>query len=74
MDFNDSPAEAAFRSEVRAWLTANVPASQELSGLDAIAQAKLWQKRKFDAGWACLRWPREYGFRGASAIDRKSVV
>jgi alkylation response protein AidB-like acyl-CoA dehydrogenase len=70
MDFDDSQAEAAFRAEVRAWLVANVPRPAELAGLDAIAQAKLWQKRKYDAGWACLRWPKAYGGRGASAIEQ----
>ncbi len=30
----------------------------------------MWQKRKYDAGWACLRWPKEYGGRGASAIEQ----
>lgn len=70
MDFSDTPAEAAFRKEAKAWLKANVPSEKELSGLDYIAQAKLWQKRKYDAGWACIRWPKEHGGRGASAIEQ----
>ena len=70
MDFNDSPAEAAFREEARAWLAANVPTPDELKGLDDMARAKLWQKRKFDAGWACIRWPKEYGGRGASPMEQ----
>ena len=70
MDFNDTPEEAAFRAEAREWLQANVPSRQELEGLDDIQAAKLWQKRKYDAGWACIRWPQEYGGRGASAIEQ----
>ena len=70
MDFNDTAEEAAFRSEARAWLEANAPKREELEGLDEIAAAKLWQKRKYDAGWACIRWPEEYGGRGASAIEQ----
>ena len=70
MDFSDTPAEAAFREEARAWLQANVPSAAELDGLDPIAQAKLWQKRKYEAGWACIRWPKEYGGRGASAVEQ----
>ena len=70
MDFNDTPEEARFRAEARTWLEANVPARAELEGLDEIAAAKLWQKRKYDAGWACLRWPKEYGCREASAIEQ----
>ena len=70
MDFSDTPAEAAFRAEARTWLEANQPTEDELAGLGGLEQAKLWQKRKFDAGWACIRWPKEYGGRGASAIEQ----
>ena len=69
MDFNDTPQEAAFREEARAWLAENVPTEEEFEGLNLMARAKLWQKRKHDAGWACIRWPKEYGGRGASAIE-----
>ncbi len=70
MDFNDSPEEAKFREEARAWLTANTPSASDLEGLNAIEQAKLWQKKKADAGWAVIRWPKEYGGRGANAIEQ----
>lgn len=70
MDFKDTPEEAKFRAEARAWLEANVPGEDELKSLDYIGQAKLWQKRKYDAGWACIRWPKEHGGRGASAIEQ----
>ncbi|MFW6092558.1 MAG: acyl-CoA dehydrogenase family protein, partial [Pseudomonadota bacterium] len=70
MDFSDSPEEAKFREEARAWLKENVPTEKELEGLDYLQQAKLWQKRKYDAGWACITWPKEYGGRGASAIEQ----
>ena len=70
MDFSDTAAEATFREQARAWLAANIPGEQELAGLDYIASAKLWQQRKFDAGWACIRWPKEYGGLDASAIEQ----
>ena len=70
MDFKDTPEEAAFREEARTWLEANVPTRDELEGLDEIEASKLWQKRKYDAGWACIRWPEEYGGRGASPIEQ----
>jgi alkylation response protein AidB-like acyl-CoA dehydrogenase len=69
MDFSDSPKEAAFRAEAKAWLASNVPSAAELDGLDPLTAAKLWQKRKYDAGWACITWPKEFGGRGASAIE-----
>jgi alkylation response protein AidB-like acyl-CoA dehydrogenase len=82
MNFDDTPEEAAFRAEVRAWIDANAPkelraeletagfAGVTLSDVDPMAVAKAWQKKKFDAGWACLHWPKDYGGRGASPIER----
>lgn len=70
MDFKDSTEEAAFREEVKAWLSDNIPTKADLDGLDYIGKAKLWQKKKFDAGWACIRWPKEHGGRGASALEQ----
>jgi alkylation response protein AidB-like acyl-CoA dehydrogenase len=81
MNFDDTPEEAAFRAEVRAWIAANAPhhLKDALSnagfgsgpqGIDVIAEAKTWQKKKADAGWACLHWPKEYGGRGATPIER----
>jgi alkylation response protein AidB-like acyl-CoA dehydrogenase len=70
MDFEDSAAEAQFRTEARSWLKANVPSRKDLEGLDAMARAKRWQKTKADAGWACIRWPAEYGGRDANAIQQ----
>ncbi|HWS76243.1 MAG TPA: acyl-CoA dehydrogenase [Quisquiliibacterium sp.] len=82
MNFDDNPQEAAFRAEVRAWIQANAPKELrdelELAGFgqpplrtgDVIAASRAWQKKKFDAGWACLHWPKEYGGRGATPIER----
>ena len=70
MDFEDTTEEQAFREEARDWLVANAPTEAEMSGMDNMARAKLWQKRKADAGWACIRWPLEYGGRDAGAIEQ----
>ena len=82
MNFDDTPQEAAFRAEARAWIDANAPrhlhaqlaaagyGQSPLPGGDAIAESKAWQAKKRDAGWACLQWPKEYGGRGASPIER----
>src|SRR3984957_6894133 len=82
MNFDDTPEEAAFRAQVRAWVDAPAPkelraeletagfAGVTLSDVDPMAVAKAWQKKKFDAGWACLHWPKEYGGRGATPIER----
>ncbi len=81
MDFNDTKEEAAFRTEVKAWIDANAPTylaeSLVASGFgstgtgdkDPLAEAKMWQKKKSDAGWACIQWPEEYGGRGATPME-----
>ncbi len=78
MDFNDTPAEAAFRAEARAWLEANATpavdgerrnAMSEAEDVEAVKAAKAWQKKKAEAGWACITWPKEYGGRGASPME-----
>jgi len=77
MDFNDTPAEAAFRAEARAWLEKNAKPRTSLtptiSGEDLtpeiVKQSQAWQKKKAEAGWACITWPKEYGGRGASPIQ-----
>lgn len=81
MDFNDTKEEAAFRAEVRTWIDANAPkhlkADLETSGFGATStgdfdvnvESKKWQKKKAEAGWACLAWPKEYGGRDATAIQ-----
>ena len=70
MDFNDTPEEAEFRAEVAAWLADNHLTPEDTAGLNRVAVAKLWQKRKYDAGWACIGWDKQYGGRGATPIQR----
>jgi acyl-CoA dehydrogenase len=69
MDFNDTPEEARFREEASAWLAENAPTDDTFRALSPLEQAKVWQKRKYDAGWACIGWAPEFGGRGASAIE-----
>ena len=77
MDFNDTPEQAKFRAECREWLETNAePKENKASGhsdssLENHLQiAKNWQKKKYDAGWAMLHWPKEYGGIEASPIER----
>jgi alkylation response protein AidB-like acyl-CoA dehydrogenase len=55
VDLRDSPEEAAFRSEVRAWLAAHLPAEPGVE----------WSSQLAAAGFAGVTWPVEYGGRGA---------
>jgi acyl-CoA dehydrogenase len=82
MNFDDTPAEAAFRAEARDWIRDNAPhelhdelaaagfGQPALRSRDLMSTARAWQQRKHAAGWACLHWPREYGGRGATPIER----
>ena len=83
MNFDDTPQEAEFRALARKWIEANRPddlmrdlaAADEIKDRDArtaqiLRAAKAWQKKKADGGWACLTWPKDYGGRSATPIQR----
>jgi alkylation response protein AidB-like acyl-CoA dehydrogenase len=68
MDLRDTPEEAAFRAEVRAWLEANIPTelTGPRSGEAEYEQAwRAWSRKLYDAGYVGLTWPEEYGGKGA---------
>jgi len=82
VNFEDNEAEAEFRREIRAWIAANAPThlAQELAGAsfgstgvlseDPVAAARSWQRKKAEAGYACVNWPKEYGGGGRGPIYR----
>jgi alkylation response protein AidB-like acyl-CoA dehydrogenase len=68
MDLTFSAEEQAFRAECRAWLEANVPSPALPSGdtREGFALHLEWERRLFDARYAVVSWPSEYGGRDAS--------
>lgn len=70
MDLSYSPAEEAFRSELRAWLQQNPPGPEPEALEQWVAYGKAWQRRLYDAGWCGIHWPAAYGGRGASLIEQ----
>ena len=85
MDFEDTPEEASFRVEARAWLAGHAPlrtdapASQLARGFygahgEALAEhverGKVWQATLADGGWAGITWPKEYGGRGGTPMQQ----
>jgi alkylation response protein AidB-like acyl-CoA dehydrogenase len=76
MDFDDTPEEAAFRTEVRNFLASNAaakdrarPASRaRVVDATELARAKAWQGKKAGAGLAAITWPKRWGGREASPI------
>ena len=71
MDIQFSSEEQQFREGCRDWLHANVPSEQRpMDAAEAINFDKAWQRRLFDAGWAGINWPTEYGGRGLSIVQQ----
>lgn len=80
MHLADTRAEAAFRMAARTWLEANA-ALRDPGAIDPflfggypteaeVSEGRKWQRRKFDAGWAGILWPAEYGGRGGSVSEQ----
>ena len=83
MDFDDSPEDAAFRVEARAWLEAHVGPFRverdrggeslifaDVNDTAYVERGKAWQRVLFDGGYAGLSWPQEYGGRGLGMSQR----
>ncbi|MEV5505611.1 acyl-CoA dehydrogenase family protein [Streptomyces orinoci] len=71
MDLELSAAERGFRDEARAWLAGNVP-RVPLAPLDSergFARHRAWERKLYEAGWAVVSWPVEYGGRGCSMVE-----
>ncbi len=76
MDFNYTPAEEQFRAELRAWLADALPSGWgetvfEPEQEDERAMFRLaWERKLHAGGWAGINWPKDYGGRGATLIER----
>jgi len=71
MDLSFSPAEEAFRAELRSWLSANLPReTREPETLaEEVASLVRWQRRLSGGRWVGVHWPKEYGGRGAGVVE-----
>jgi alkylation response protein AidB-like acyl-CoA dehydrogenase len=70
MDLTLSPTEEAFRDELRGWLKANNPGKPPPGDDEAFEFRRRWQRKMYEAGWAGISWPKEYGGRGATLIEQ----
>jgi alkylation response protein AidB-like acyl-CoA dehydrogenase len=83
VDFEDTPDEAAFRAEARAFLEAHASLR---TGTDAdwsrgnlseddgaaaifVKRTQEWQATLYDNGWAGIAWPKVFGGRGGTPAD-----
>ncbi len=71
MNLDFSPAEKRFREEIRGWLAENVPRQHRPADGPEMRDFDLaWQRRQYEAGWAGIAWPADYGGRGLSTIQQ----
>ena len=81
MDFDDSPREAEFRAEARAWLEQHAKlrtdATEKITVLSgfrrrsggAPRRRKEWQRLLAESGWAAITWPVRLGGRDAGPLE-----
>ncbi len=73
MDLQFTDAENSFRLKLRDWLSSVIPQlPHEPHRNDWIGRREydsMWQRMLFDAGFAGINWPREYGGLGATPTE-----
>ena len=82
MDPTTASAEAIdadeFRASATEWIISNKPTAPRDYGAicppDLISAGIEWQRRIFDAGFAGIHWPVEFGGRGLSATHQAAWI
>ena len=76
MDFAYTPAETEFRMTLRHWLADALPKGWgetvfEPEDEEERAMFRLeWERKLHSGGWSGINWPKEYGGRGATLVER----
>ncbi|TMM18615.1 MAG: acyl-CoA dehydrogenase [Actinobacteria bacterium] len=77
MDLDDTPQQAAYRSQVRSWLEQHASEAPALEGPEAItdeqeliAARRAWQGKLAEGGLAGVTWPKEFGGQGLGPIEQ----
>jgi alkylation response protein AidB-like acyl-CoA dehydrogenase len=80
VDLNDTPEQARYREDVRAWLAEHAAQAPEARSTRAGAQEdayvdarRRWQGKLAEGGLAGVTWPPEYGGRGLGPIEQVIV-
>ena len=73
MDLRYSDSDEKFRGALRSWLEENVSAHGDPPPADdweaRRAYDTSWQHKLYEAGYACINWPTEFGGRDASPTE-----
>jgi alkylation response protein AidB-like acyl-CoA dehydrogenase len=73
VDLRYTESEQAFRAELRAWLAETIPTLPPKPSRDDWPGRRdydtHWQRLLYDAGYAGINWPKEYGGRGATPTE-----
>ncbi len=71
MDLAYTPAQQAFRMEVREWLAANVPAEPllTLECEEGYHRHVAWERKLAEGNWGMVTWPEAYGGRGLDLVE-----
>jgi alkylation response protein AidB-like acyl-CoA dehydrogenase len=77
VDLDDTPEQAAYRAQVRAWLEQHRSEAPVLQGPGALedeaeilAARRVWQGKLAEGGLAGVTWPKEYGGQGLGPIEQ----
>jgi alkylation response protein AidB-like acyl-CoA dehydrogenase len=74
VDLRYSESDEQFRKELREWLAEALPAYPAKPGPHDWEARRAWdtgwQRQLFDAGYAGVNWPTEYGGRGATLTEQ----
>ncbi|MGW2636155.1 acyl-CoA dehydrogenase family protein [Streptomyces sp. NPDC001348] len=70
MDLTHTPEDERFRTEVRAWLEAHVPAAPlpSLETAEGFAAHRAWEAELAADRWSVVDWPAEYGGRDCGLV------
>jgi alkylation response protein AidB-like acyl-CoA dehydrogenase len=81
MDFNFTPDQEEFRNEFSEWLKKVLPADWDPDNqpkFETVEEMKAayqdFQKKLFDAGYAAMHYPKEYGGGGKTVNEELSVL
>ena len=77
MDLTDTPKQASYRQQARAWLEARKgqapPRAGSYEDADYVTARRAWQRQLAEAGLAGVTWPREFGGQGLGPIEQVTV-